>query len=375
MVKFFWGSILAIFYAYFGYPLVLYAISRRKSVSVKSDDAYLPKVSLIITAHNEARRIEKKIINSLELDYPRENIEILVASDASSDETDKIVQGYADKGIRLVRSPHRGGKEFAQKCAIQQAAYDIIVFSDVATILENDGIRKIVSNFADSSVGCVSSEDRVKDQQGNTSGEGAYVRYEMWLRAMETRVNSVVGLSGSFFAARKAVCQDWPVNIPSDFNTLLNSMRHGLRGISDPKSIGVYNTVSDSRREFERKVRTITRGISALMVNKSLLNPMRYGLFAWQLLSHKLVRWLIPWFMMLALGSNIVLSVKSVFYRVLLLGHGMFYILSLLGSYTKIENVLVKIPKYFVQANYSILVAWFKYLKGERYVTWTPSGR
>jgi len=371
----FWTSIISILYTYFGYALVLSYLARSRNREVLHDPSYVPSVTLIITVHNEQKRIEKKIMNTLELDYPDDKLEIVFASDASTDATDQIVSAYAGRGIRLVRSPKRGGKELAQRYAIEQAGGDILVFSDVATMLEKDALRTIVANFADTTVGCVSSEDRVVDEKGNTSGEGAYVRYEMWLRSLETRAHSVVGLSGSFFAARKAVCQNWPTDIPSDFNTLLNSIRHGMRGVSDPKSIGTYKTVRDEKLELERKVRTITRGISALMANKALLNPFRYGLFAWQLVSHKLMRWMVPWFMIAALAANLFLALRGTLYKVLLLGQCIFYFLAFIGSWTGKRPFFIKIPLFFVQANLSIFVSWIEYLKGKRYVTWKPSGR
>ena len=376
MIALFWGSIIGVVYAYFGYPAVLYLISLfRKPKEMHGDKVSHPRVTLIITAHNEEKRIERKIQNTLEIHYPRDMLEVLVASDASTDDTDEIVNRYAPKGIGLVRTPQRRGKEFAQKCAIEKATGDIIVFSDVATIIEQDGISKIVSNFADPTVGCVSSEDRFIDEKGNVSGEGAYVRYEMWLRSLETRVNSLVGLSGSFFAARADVCRDWPTTIPSDFNTLLNSIRRGLRGVSDPESVGIYPNIKDLLHEFERKVRTITRGIAALMANRSLLNPIRYGLFAWQLFSHKLMRWLVPWFLCLALAANVVLAFRWCFYRIILLPHLAFYALAFLGSRIGEHSLFFKIPYYFTQVNCAIALAWIKYLRGERFIIWTPSNR
>jgi len=375
MLTVFWGSVLGIVYAYFGYPLVLYLLSRVKSREVRKDARYLPKVTLITTVHNEMKRIGIKINNSLELDYPSDKLELIFASDFSNDGTDDEVLKYADKGFRLVRPDKRGGKEYAQKCAIAEATGDIIVFTDVATMLEKDGIRKIVSNFADPTVGSVSSEDRFIDNNGKVSGEGAYVRYEMWLRALETQVNSVVGLSGSFFAAKKEVCQDWPVNIPSDFNTLLNSIKKGFRGISDPQSLGIYTNIKDESKEFQRKVRTITRGISAFIVSISLLNPVKYGFFSWQLFSHKLMRWLVPWFMLLAFSSNLLLAIRRRFFRVVLVLHVLFYILAAAGPKLAKYSNLFKIPYFFVSANRAIMVAWMKYIKGERFVTWTPSER
>jgi cellulose synthase/poly-beta-1,6-N-acetylglucosamine synthase-like glycosyltransferase len=152
MLMIFWLSVCGIFYAYFGYPLALYAISGIKSREVRSDPRYLPPVSLIITVHNEKKRIESKIKNTLDLDYPKDRFEVIFASDFSTDGTDDIVRKYSGNSFRLVRPDKRGGKEYAQKCAICEAKGDIIVFADVATMLEKNGIRKIVSNFADPSV-------------------------------------------------------------------------------------------------------------------------------------------------------------------------------------------------------------------------------
>lgn len=377
MLTLFWGSIIAIVYTYFGYPAILYFMSRIiKSKNLAPDETYRPHVTLIITAHNEEKRIRKKIENTLAIEYPRDRLEVLVASDASTDRTDDMVRDYAEKGIRLVRAPERKGKEFAQKCAIEQAKGDVIVFSDVATMIEPGGLKKIVSNFSDPGIGCVSSEDRFVDDKGNVSGEGAYVRYEMWLRSLETRVNSLVGLSGSFFAARKDVCREWPTSIPSDFNTLLNSMRIGLRGISDPESIGIYANIKDEKREFDRKVRTITRGISALMANAGLMNPLRYGIFSWQLTSHKLMRWLVPWLLILALCSNMVMATRRIFYMVIFFLHVLFYAVGRFGfSHPRGKGIVFTIPFYFIQVNRATAVAWIKYVIGEQFTTWLPSNR
>ncbi len=375
MTAVFWGALCAIAYTYFGYPFVLFVISRFRNRTARKDHGFTPSVTLIITVHNEAARIEKKITNTLELEYPLERFEIVFASDASTDGTDEAVLRHAGPHLRLVRSPRRGGKEFTQKCALEQARGDIVVFSDVATMLDRQAIRRIVSNFVDPSVGCVSSEDRFVDEDGNVSGEGAYVRYEMWLRSLESRVHSLVGLSGSFFAARRELCLDWPTDIPSDFNTLLNAVRNGYRGITDPESIGTYPNMRDERKEFQRKVRTITRGISALLSDPSLMNPLKYGIFSWQLVSHKLLRWLVPLFMILALAANSILGLSRRVYLVILALHVLFYSLPPLGYAAGMRNPVYKIPYFFIMVNKAIAVAWVKYLRGERYVVWTPTNR
>jgi glycosyltransferase involved in cell wall biosynthesis len=371
----FWGAVLFIFYAYFGYPLVMIVLSSFRNRTVRKGEI-TPSVSLIITAFNEEARIQNKIENSLEQDYPVDKFEIIVASDCSDDGTDEIVGNYETKGIRLVRTPERTGKETAQKHAIEKASGEILIFSDVATILQKDGITNIVKNFNDETVGCVSSVDKFIDRDGKVSGEGAYVRYEMFLRSLESRVNSLVGLSGSFFAARKTVCKAWATDLPSDFNTLFNSIKIGLRGISDPKSVGYYSNISNEEKEYGRKVRTVLRGISAFMKNLDLLNPFRYGLFAWQIFSHKLCRWLVPFAMMMAILSNMVLILTSTsIYTFAFVLQVFFYLMALTGIKTKSSKTLLKMPAFFVLVNMSILNAWYLYIAGEKIVMWTPSDR
>ena len=387
----FWFSIIAIIYAYIGYPFLLYLLSIFRKKVVQRDDRYCPHVSLIITVHNEQDRIKEKIVNTLALDYPQDRLEVIFASDASTDKTEDIVQSY--KQFKLVRSPIRRGKEFAQKCAIDQAAGEIFVFSDVATMLKPEGLRTITANFADPTVGCVSSEDRFLDEKGKVCGEGAYVKYEMFLRRLETQVNSLVGLSGSFFAARRTVCSNWAVDLQSDFNTVHNSLRLGLRGISDHQSIGFYRNISDEKKEFNRKVRTVLRGLSVMKHNLGVLNINKYGLFSWQLFSHKICRWLVPFFLALCFIANLFILKDSIIYMLLFGFQIIFYLMTLLFSefgeklfpflnlktnnnnFLLRYNNLLKIPHYFVVVNAAIIIAWIKFFKGEQSVFWEPSKR
>lgn len=373
----FWVSTGIVVYAYFGYPLLLWVLAHIRSRDVQRADTS-PPVTFIITAYNEEGRIQGKLDNTLQLIYPSGKLEVLVASDCSSDHTDEIVSSYAVRGIRLIRASARKGKEAAQKLAVEAATGEILVFSDVATILPDDAVLNIVRNFSDPTVGCVSSVDRFIDRDGRISGEGAYVKYEMFLRSLETRVNSLVGLSGSFFAARSMVCRyAWSDSLQSDFNTVINSMRMGLRGVADPDSVGYYSNIADERKEFERKVRTVLRGISVFMRSLAFVNPARYPLFAWQLVSHKLCRWLVPFAMLTALVSNAILAGFSDLYQLSFLVQIAFYAVAIAGLLFRPLNHLpiVKLPAFFLLANASILQAWAQYLSGERLVAWEPSRR
>jgi glycosyltransferase involved in cell wall biosynthesis len=371
----FWAAVGLVLYAYLGYPLLLALIGALRPRRVRRGPV-TDVVSVIIAAHNEERRIRGKLENTLAQGYDRDELDVIVASDCSTDGTDEIVRSFAPMGVRLVRSPERTGKEAAQRRAIGAARGEILIFSDVGTTLPPGGIRELVKSFADPSVGCVSSVDRVIDRSGRVSGEGAYVRYEMLLRRLETTAGSVVGLSGSLFAARRTVTRPWPVDVPSDFNTVLNSVRLGLRGVSDPESRGDYTTVDSDSKEFERKVRTVVRGIAAVARNRQLLNPLRYGLFAWQLWSHKVCRWLVPLFLLLALVSNGALIGEPAYLALFLAQIG-FYGAACLGIRARrLERTrLLRVPAFLILANASIVSAWYRYACGRRVVSWSPSER
>ena len=378
MLLIFISSVFLVFFAYFGYPVTLATL--RLFIHFKYEKSYIfPKVTLIITAYNEEKRIRQKLDNTIQLDYPKNELQIIVASDGSSDQTNKIVQEYSDKGVELLDVKDRKGKENAQKEAIKIANGEIIVFSDTATILDKNGLEEIVANFADRSIGCVSSEDKMIGTDGNTGGgEGFYVKYEMWLRKLECSVNSVVGLSGSFFAARKEVCQDFSPKMQSDFRTLLSSMRKGMRGVSDPQAIGYYHDIKDTSKEFNRKVRTVIRGLTVFFNNLEFLNFFEFGLFSYQYICHKLLRWLVPFFLILAFISNAILAIKGGLLLYVFIGHLLFYMMAFAGfiGNKKLSSIIaVKIPKFFIVVNASILVAWIKYLKGERLTMWNPSVR
>ena len=367
----FWGSVALVLYAYVGYPLALLILARVRSRPVEKGSS-TPNVSVIIAAHNEEGRIRDKIENTLAQDYPSHALDIIVASDCSTDRTDEIVREYSET-VRLVRSAERRGKEAAQGIAVLAARGDVLVFSDAATALAPNGISRIVRNFDDPSVGCVSSADRCIDEAGALSGEGAYVRYEMFLRQLETRVCSLVGLSGSFFAARRDVCRRWAVDRQSDFNTLLNAVDLGWRGVLDPDSVGYYRTIANPANEFQRKVRTVVRGMAVLGPNLRFLNPWRFGIFSWELASHKVCRWLVPFAMIAAVLSNLILASRSPLYQTTLILQAAFYLTALLGLWIDVR--MLRLPLFLCVANLAVLTAWLRFARGERISMWRPSTR
>lgn len=374
----FYFSALMCGYSYFLYPMILMLVSPRPLENSPQEGVLsFPNLSLIITVHNEEHRIHEKIENTLALDYPRDNLDVIVASDFSVDATDNIVESYAEKGIRLVRADQRKGKEYAQLCAIREASGDILVFSDVATTIPADAFRKLAAAFTDERVGALSSEDCFVTHDGRVAGEGAYVKYEMWLRRLESDRAGLVGLSGSFFAARREVCADWDIFSPSDFNTALNCARLGLVAVTSPEVIGIYQDVKDSGLEFRRKVRTVIRGLTAIVRHPEVLNPFRMGLFAFQVWSHKLMRWAVPWFMLIFAVLTLLLQAQGAIYQAALVAQLVFYGIALLGwlSARARANTLVRIIFFFVQTNLALAQAVSSFLVGKRMTVWTPSQR
>ncbi len=377
----FWSLVFCSIFSYFLYPILLIGI-RQLSSAQPGDHAQpistdLPLLSVIITAHNEEARLREKLQNTLEIDYPSDKLEIIVASDGSTDKTDSITEEFADKGAILVRPEERLGKENAQKTAINHASGDILIFSDVATQIPKGALVLMAKYFQDKTIGAVSSEDRFISSDGNIAGEGAYVKYEMWLRQQESSLAGLVGLSGSFFAARKAICTTWDIHSPSDFNTALNCAQNGCRAITAPDVLGYYPDLKDPSKEYSRKIRTVIRGMTALARHPEVLNPFKYKLFALQVFSHKVMRWLEPWFLIGLLGITTVLAPTHGFFTLCLLAQLAFYGTALAAHYkpTLTQNNLIKIIYFFVQVNLALLDASLKFLTGTRMTTWKPSAR
>jgi glycosyltransferase involved in cell wall biosynthesis len=376
MIVVFWLAVLFLAYTYAGYPLLLGLVSRfRKRPHRRA--AIAPAVSVIIAAHNEAATISRKLLNCLELDYPADRFEILVASDGSDDDTVEIVRSFAGRGVKLIEIPNRQGKQYAQLQARDAARGEILVFTDVGVELDRDGLRQIISNFADPSVGCVSSEDQLVDQKGSGVGEPLYVRFEMWIRRTESCIGSLVTASGSFFAARRGVCEVWHVDQTSDFFVPLNTVSDGLRAVVDPKSIGRYGNVASESAELRRKIRTIVNGLQVFFSHAHLLNPVRYGFFSWQLISHKLFRWMIPSAMLVLLISNCFLWAAGDFYRLALVAQVGIYAAGLLAMTGNGFSAWkpVKLAGFFLLGNAATLMAWFYFLSGEKFVSWQPTQR
>jgi cellulose synthase/poly-beta-1,6-N-acetylglucosamine synthase-like glycosyltransferase len=372
----FWIVCLILFWTYFGYYLFLRVYSVIASKSVKRDEI-TPGVSLIITAYNEKSRIADKIENSLSLDYPNDKIEIIVVSDGSNDGTTEIISRHAENGIKLIDIPERIGKHNAQERGVKQAGSEIIIFTDAATQLETDAVRKIVRSFSDPGIGCVSGMDRIDVSGQPSQGEGIYIKYEMGLRTLESHVSSLIGVSGSFFAVRREICESWYRHLSSDFYMPIVAYMKGYRSVLDREAIGSYSVKIETEKEFKRKVRTVVHGLDVVFNFRRILNPFKYGFFSIQMISHKLLRWLAPFFLILCLILNLTLAGAGLLYQIILA----FQILSCLAAAAALairgleHNRLFRIPSFFAMVNLSILVAWLKFIVGERYITWERTER
>ncbi|MFC3701594.1 glycosyltransferase family 2 protein [Reinekea marina] len=378
MVILFWVLLVCSLYSYFLYPLVLHVLSKAVAQPALVTDSNAPHFySLIVTVYNEKHRIRQKLENLLALEFNAEQYELIIASDSSDDGTDEIVKEYADKGVTLVRATERLGKENAQLTAIKAAKGSVLVFSDVATIMEPNALTKLDAHFQNADIGAVSSEDRFVSKSGEVAGEGAYVKYEMWLRNKESKLAGLVGLSGSFFAARAEICTDWDIHSPSDFNTALNCARAGKQSISAPDVLGFYEDLKDPSKEYARKVRTVLRGITGLSRHLDVLNPFKFGLFSLQVFSHKLMRWGVPWFLMaLLVVTSLVVHLGWV-YQLALIGQVLFYVTALLAHLSpKLQSIgPIKLVYFFVQVNIALMESMLKFATGTRMTTWKPSAR
>lgn len=363
-------------YTFLGYPFLVWVLSlgRRRG---HGRAPIFPSVSIIVAVHNGAAMLSDKIENCLALEYPKDRLEILVASDGSTDSTAEIARAHSGRGVRFIELAARQGKHHAQMLALDVAKGDILVFTDVSIRLDPDALTKIVSNFADNSVGCVSSEDRLITTSHGSLGEKSYVQLETRLRRLESRVRSLVGVSGSFFAARRDVCRKWHPDQSSDFFVALHSVALGKRAVVDPESLGHYALTATERGELRRKVRTIVHGLDVFFTHTEFANPLRYGFFACQFVSRKLFRWFAPFAFLGVAVSAPFLWQRGAFYQVLVIVELLLLLSGLLalslGSRASFKPL--KLVSFFILGNVATLIAWLKFCTGERYVQWEPTRR
>jgi cellulose synthase/poly-beta-1,6-N-acetylglucosamine synthase-like glycosyltransferase len=368
----FWGSIFAIIYVYAGYPLTLRLLRpigpRFRSV------AELPTVTVVIAAFNEATHIGETIRNKLAQDYPADRLDVIVVSDGSTDDTDEIVAAIDDSRVTLLRQEPRQGKTLALNRAVAAARGDVIVFSDANSRYEPFAIRRLARTFDDPDIGYVTGRLVYEDpgEQATGGGSGIYMRYENWLRTLETRVGSVVGVNGGVDAVRRRLYTPMLADHLPDFVLPLRVVAQGMRAVYREDAVAREAALGQHSDEFRMRVRVSLRAFHALAAMRTLLHP-RYGLFAFQLLVHKLLRYLL----IVPLGCALVCSALLAWHPIyagLLCLQLVAYGLAVVGwmSGGRIRFRLVFIPFYFSLINLAAGAALVGFLRGERQVMWTP---
>ena len=368
------------FYVYFGYPLLLevLGIIRRRDVNKKDT---IPFISVIIAAYNEESTITEKLENTLSLDYPKDRLEVVVASDGSTDSTEEMVRQYEGKGIKLL-SLSRCGKIKSLTDAVDVAKGEVLVFTDANAILEERALRELASNFYDLEVGGVCGNQKYRLEQNPngdcaSEGENLYWTYDKWIKQLESKLGSTIAADGSIYAIRKHLFV--PISDPAqadDFAISARVVTQGYRLVYEPEAVSYENPPISSDLEFWRKVRVANQSMNGILHLREALNPFKYGFYGIELLSHKVLRYLVPFFLLIAFVINILLSLDSDFYKIILLLQILFYVLAFIGYKARNLNLgRVKIfygPFYFCLANIAVLLGAIYLISGKRITTWLP---
>jgi len=379
MLILFLFSLAVIAYTYIGYPLILAAVSSIISIRVAKKEIY-PQVSIIVSAFNEGKNIAARISNLLSMDYPREKMEIIIGSDGSSDETYEIIKKFAEEhGIRYTVSFNRIGKPAMINKMAKDAQGEIFVFADARQTFEKDALKKMVSNFADEDIGAVSGELIIEDQAtGTGKGMGLYWEYEKFLRKREGALGALTGATGAIYAIRKEFFRYLPETILlDDVFVPMNALMQNKKVVFEPEA-KAYDVVSETtEKEFVRKVRTLAGNFQIFEMFSDALNPLKRGLLAFELISHKLMRLLVPYFLILAFFSNIFVLSKGDFYSVVFLIQALFYGLALLGYVLEQLKInlgsffrLFYIPYEFCVLNCAAIMALLLYKSGKIDTRW-----
>lgn len=375
-----WAALGILVYTYVGYPflaLLFGQLVRRR----KDNGRVTPFVALIITAWNEEAWIGRRLRNALELDYPADRLEIIVCSDGSTDETDAIVRGFATEGVRLIRSETRVGQGRCQALGAAATAAEVVVFSDANTLFDADALTHLVSSFGDPSVGCVVGSLRYHDAAGSRpTGEGVYWRYEEALKAAESRLGACVSGTGAIYAIRRKAYRRADERAPTDFFLPLLVAGQGLKVRYEPRAVAHEEAAEDVWAELRRHTRTAERGAFCLLrvrVARRLLDPIRFPRLAWQLVSHKVIRWLTGLWLALAVLSAALLVRAGSAYAAIAAALGLLLILALWGAGEAVLRTRRSVPVtrlafFFLATSVAMLFGFSRAVTGASRVTWQP---
>ena len=367
-----WSSLAVVLYSYVGYPLVLLLAKKlRRRESHKPIEDHYPPVCLLISAFNEEKVIRKKIENSLGIDYPKDKLSIVVASDGSDDKTVKIAEDYEDLGVKLIHRPVRSGKSAVLNEVMKTIHEEIVVFTDANAMFAEDAVRKLVSHFQNPRIGCVIGKLRYVDRHTSSvgKGEGLYWRYEGLLSVLESSLQSVLVANGSIFAIRRGLFPKLYPEVANDFQIPIEISAREYGVIYEPEAMAFERSTIFWQEEFSRKVRIIVRGLTGY----SMLRHKLRGFRGWQFFSHKLLRWAIGPILCLTFLSNLILMKGSVFYTITMMLQLFLYLAALNGwrvSRTRKPSPLFYLPFYFTMVNLAAVSAIVKFISGERQRVW-----
>jgi len=372
----FWGLVIMIVYSITGYPVMLSLLARMRKEPTYPPASDRPMVSFVVAAYNEEANIRSKLDNLQKVYYDPDKIEFIIGSDASEDGTDAIVKEASESNprIRYFRLNSRGGKIAVLHRAVEMARGSIIVFTDCSVGTEADIMPAILSSLANPTVGLVSSRDVwIDESDGSPEGQRDYIDYEMNIRKMESRLNSLVSASGSFFAIRRELFRSYGTDQADDFALPLQIYRQGFKAIHRDDLIGYVPMVRSSGAEIARRARIIRAGIRTVLANVGLLNPLRYPLFAWQLWSHKVLKWLFPFMATAHLIIGGALWEHGLIYKLTVVLYGVIILLGLIGLF--MPGRLTRKATFLLLSSAAVIIAWYKVLFGDKATTWEPSHR
>jgi cellulose synthase/poly-beta-1,6-N-acetylglucosamine synthase-like glycosyltransferase len=369
----FWAAIAVVVYVYVGYPCVIFVLARLRPRPVRKAARHEPTVSFIIAAYNEGPVIAGKLANTLALDYPPERLEIIVASDGSTDATEDVVRREFGGRVKLLAMSGRHGKTIAQNRAVEAAKGEIVVFSDATTVYRPDSLRALVANFADPDVGCATGTVAygTESEAAVDQGRAAYWNYESFLRRHESLFWSVLGASGCVYSLRRRLYTPLEADVISDVAQAIRTVEQGYRAVVEDAAVVFEPTESRSiREELQRRARVITRGLRVKFRLRRFF--LRHPWFLVQVLSHRILRWAVPFFLIVALAANALLLDRPV-YRILFLAQLALYGVATLAYVLERKNLRPRalvIPLYFCIVNLAPLLAVRALLRGEKQVTW-----
>ena len=376
-------STAVLVYVYFGYPLLISVLSRLSRPHTR-DESYRPSVCILVAAYEEAAVIRQKMDNFRQIQYPEDLLRIVVVSDGSTDGTDDIVREFSDPRITLLRQEPRAGKSSALAMGLEQIFDDVVVLTDANTMFDPQAVTHLVTNLADPSVGVVTGEVRlVDDKPGYTESEGAYYKYEMHLQACESRFWSVMGVDGALYATRRELIEaPDPATILDDFTISMEIAKRGHRIVFEPRALAYEDAPPHMDDEFKRKTRTAAGAFQSLHQGWGV--PRHNARLILPYVSHKLLRWLSPCFMLLSLVSNIALVATADgtgqlpnIWITLLASQSAFYLAAAAGLLLPVMRSLkfVSVPMYLVLMNAAMANGLLRFLRGQSSVRWNRTKR